>query len=309
MKKYLQGILKQRHISFVGLRKIQGEASVRSFFRIMLKDPEPGGCASLMAMVYPQEAGEEIQRIIRFTDLYREYGLHVPAVRDQLDNRVLLLEDLGDLLLQKELGDLKKAPNLLKVKLDEIADILLKLKGIPVQNTAAVLDKSRMKWEMDFFMTHFAPFYIKSAESESGAEELRNGLHRIVDRIGANDTFAHRDFHSRNMLVFGDKIHLVDFQDSLKSPPYYDLVSFAFDSYLDLKELRQYLFARLRDGGMVIDDEQLNLCALQRNIKALGTFGYQVNVRKNLTYKKYIHRTLRHIGDNPADSLFTMMPG
>jgi aminoglycoside/choline kinase family phosphotransferase len=38
--------------------------------------------------------------------------------------------------------------------------------------------------------------------------------------------------------------------------------------------------------------------ALQRNLKALGTFGYQTTARRNPVYIQYIPRTLRHVRDN-----------
>jgi aminoglycoside/choline kinase family phosphotransferase len=38
--------------------------------------------------------------------------------------------------------------------------------------------------------------------------------------------------------------------------------------------------------------------ALQRNLKALGTFGYQTAVRQNPVYIQYIPRTIRYVRDN-----------
>jgi aminoglycoside/choline kinase family phosphotransferase len=38
--------------------------------------------------------------------------------------------------------------------------------------------------------------------------------------------------------------------------------------------------------------------ALQRNLKALGTFGYQTAARRNPVYIQYIPRTLRHVRTN-----------
>ena len=44
--------------------------------------------------------------------------------------------------------------------------------------------------------------------------------------------------------------------------------------------------------------ERLDLMALQRNLKALGTFGYQTTARRNPVYIQYIPRTLRYVRDN-----------
>ncbi len=38
--------------------------------------------------------------------------------------------------------------------------------------------------------------------------------------------------------------------------------------------------------------------ALQRNLKALGTFGYQAGARQNPVYIQHIPRTIRHVRQN-----------
>ena len=42
--------------------------------------------------------------------------------------------------------------------------------------------------------------------------------------------------------------------------------------------------------------------ALQRNLKALGTFGYQTTARRNPVYIQYIPRTLRYVATTGARS-------
>ena len=43
---------------------------------------------------------------------------------------------------------------------------------------------------------------------------------------------------------------------------------------------------------------RFDLMALQRNLKALGTFGYMTTSRNNTVYIQYIPRTLRHAREN-----------
>lgn len=273
--------------------KIHGEASSRAFFRIYF----PG--YSRVAMVYPDENRAEIDRIMRLTALYRKHGLRVPEIYDVIDNRVILEQDLGNDLLQKtfRLAAAEEKRQLVQ----KIAVILGKLNRIPAQHTDRFLDPARLKWEMDFFCEHF----IGPGDFHGLAKnDLQPRLYELADSIADISHFAHRDFHTRNMLYHRGKIYLVDFQDSLKASPYYDLVSIAFDAYLDLGSRREVLLAAYEKQGLALDREQFFLTALQRNIKALGTFGFQVRVRKNLAYKKYIGRTLRHIANNPLTPRF-----
>jgi N-acetylmuramate 1-kinase len=297
-KKYLETILKSKGVTFI--QEMKREASTRQFYRFYI------GHESLVAMLYPTPQKEEVLRIARLTKLYKDHGINVPEIKDIIDHRIIIQEDLGNMMTQKAFALFRGKER--EDLLETIADIIIRIKDIPTSHTDAVLDKARMKWEMDFFLTHFAPNYLENFSSEPERHQLKEKLHRLVDHIGQNDTFAHRDFHTRNMMMVGDRndVYLVDFQDSLVAPLYYDLISFAFDSYLDLghKDERAPFLERIRLKGMPIDEEQLHTTALQRNIKALGTFGFQVTVRKHLAYKKYINRTLRHITSNPLFNTF-----
>jgi aminoglycoside/choline kinase family phosphotransferase len=292
IKKYLKTRLK--HVNLI--KKIRGEASNRAFYRVFFDN------YSLVAMVYPTVNREEIEKIIKLTATYLQHRINVPKIKEIIDDRVILQEDLGDLLAQKAFSSFKKQER--KKILETVADILIRLKGVSVTHTNAILDTARMKWEMDFFLTHFARNYLTAGKDSQAIEDLQARLYRMVEHIQPINTFAHRDFHSRNMLVHKNDIYLVDFQDSLKASPWYDLVSFAFDCYLDLKSQRKFLLDCLKERGMSVDEEQFYITALQRNIKALGTFGYQVTIKKNLSYKKYIPRTLRHIRSNPLFNRF-----
>jgi len=58
-------------------------------------------------------------------------------------------------------------------------------------------------------------------------------------------------------------------------------------------------------SGVSADSEEaddfrrrFDVMALQRNLKALGTFGYQTTARRNPVYIQYIPRTLKYVRDN-----------
>ena len=279
--------LRERVPKLLNVRKIRAEASHRSFFRMEL-DGE-----SVVAMVYPAPEPESIDRIIKFTELYRAHDIHVPRILRVLEETALIQEDLGDRRLQPVFtrGTIRER----RFRLPQVADLLEKLAGIPVEATPAVLDHDRLHWEMEFFVRNFASGRMVPV----AARRLEARLIGLVEAIEADPVFAHRDFHSRNMMIRGDEIALVDFQDSLRAPRAYDTVSFAWDGYMDLGTLRAEFLNDLDRRKLIPSQEQLHLTALQRNLKALGTFGFQVNVRGNLSYNRYIQRTLRHVAGNP----------
>jgi N-acetylmuramate 1-kinase len=83
-------------------------------------------------------------------------------------------------------------------------------------------------------------------------------------------------------------------------PDTYDLASLLRDSYVDISErdvdemLAYFLALTGRSGEAVEFRRRFDEMALQRNLKALGTFGYQTTTRANPVYIQYIPRTLRY---------------
>ena len=116
---------------------------------------------------------------------------------------------------------------------------------------------------------------------------------------------CHRDYHSRNLMLHDGSLYIIDFQDARMGPDTYDLASLLRDSYVDitdreLDELIAYFLAL--KGGDAGDGansaRRFDLMALQRNLKALGTFGYQTTTRRNPVYIQYMPRTLRYARTN-----------
>jgi N-acetylmuramate 1-kinase len=100
-------------------------------------------------------------------------------------------------------------------------------------------------------------------------------------------------------------------------PDTYDLVSLLRDSYVDLtaqqvEELVAFFLALKGDAtrgafssassvSSAADfRRRFDLMAVQRNLKALGTFGYMTTSRNNTVYIQYIPRTLAHVKANLA---------
>ena len=116
---------------------------------------------------------------------------------------------------------------------------------------------------------------------------------------------CHRDYHSRNLMLSDGSLYIIDFQDARMGPDTYDLVSLLRDSYVDFTEPQVdeliAFFLALRSGRPSVSSSdtslqefhrRFDLMALQRNLKALGTFGFQTTSRQNPVYIQYIPRTL-----------------
>jgi aminoglycoside/choline kinase family phosphotransferase len=91
-------------------------------------------------------------------------------------------------------------------------------------------------------------------------------------------------------------------------PDTYDLVSLLRDSYVDIADrdlddlVAYFLALQRRAGAEDVENfrRRFDLMAVQRNLKALGTFGYQTITRGNPVYIQYMPRTLRYVRTNLA---------
>ncbi len=62
---------------------------------------------------------------------------------------------------------------------------------------------------------------------------------------------CHRDYHSRNLMLHGGHLYIIDFQDARMGPDTYDLASLLRDSYVDIsdRELDELMAYFLALGG------------------------------------------------------------
>jgi aminoglycoside/choline kinase family phosphotransferase len=163
-------------------------------------------------------------------------------------------------------------------------------------------DVEKLMWEMDFFIKHFIEGFRETTIPPAARAALREELLGLTQEL-SNEArvLCHRDYHSRNLMVVGDELFVIDFQDARMGPDTYDLVSLLRDCYVDLDAgLFAHLLARFHatsGTGESLDrfSERFDAMGVQRHLKALGTFGYQAVARANPAYAQYVPRTLAYL--------------
>ncbi len=165
-------------------------------------------------------------------------------------------------------------------------------------------DRDRLTWELDFFVKHFLEGYRGVALDGAERDALRDEWQILAGELADEPrVLCHRDYHSRNLMVHDGRLCIIDFQDARMGPDTYDLASLLRDSYVDLPpdavddHIEFFLSRQGRARERAEFRRRFDVMALQRNLKALGTFGYQAAVRHNPVYIQYIPRTLRYARD------------
>ena len=166
-------------------------------------------------------------------------------------------------------------------------------------------DVEKLTWELEFFVKHYIEAYRGIQVPAPTRDAIREEWKVIVEELAAEPrVLCHRDYHSRNLMPHRGVLYIIDFQDARLGPDTYDLASLLRDSYVDftedsVDELIAFFLALRRQGDADADfRRRFDLMSLQRNLKALGTFGYQTTTRQNPVYIQYMPRTLRNVRRN-----------
>ncbi len=284
---------------------LTGDASTRRYFRVL-----PADGPSIVLALHDSAIDVATLPFVAVGQLLARMPVPVPAVLGH-DNAlgILALEDLGDVTLQSHLGagTLTEHEALYRQAVAVIG--VLQARGGELLTphdgpSRLAFDVEKLTWEMEFFVKHFVEGY--RGVSLTAAE--RDGLSRewaaLVEEL-ANEprVLCHRDYHSRNLMVHDGRLYVIDFQDARMGPDTYDLVSLLRDSYVDITDSEldgfiAYFLAVKHIADPVEFRRRFDVMAVQRNLKALGTFGYQAAARSNPIYIQYIPRTLKYVRDN-----------
>jgi aminoglycoside/choline kinase family phosphotransferase len=288
---------------------LTGDASDRKYFRII----PPDGTSFVLAL----HAGPIDFATLPFAnvgELMQQVPLPVPTILGHSDALgILALQDLGDITLQAHLGSAPKTEHVALYRQAVALVHVLQRRGAELVSDrylpyGIAFDVEKLTWELDFFLKHFVEGYRGARIEPASRAALAAECRTIVEELAAEPrVLCHRDYHSRNLMLHDGSLYIIDFQDARMGPDTYDLVSLLRDSYMDISEgqlddLVAYFLA-LRAGTPGEQDAEtfrrrFDLMALQRNLKALGTFGYQTITRRNPVYIQYMPRTLRYARTN-----------
>jgi aminoglycoside/choline kinase family phosphotransferase len=280
-------------------RPLSGDAGLRQYFRVQHRH-----LGSALVVLYPgpnPDTGDDAYFEYRALQAYLDPVVRVPTTIQHDDElRAMLVEDLGDTTLELRL--IAHPEEELAWAAEVAAQVVnwlgLLTEGAPPRAFFMLrrfdLDKFQFEWNwcrqnfFNDFLQKDPPLWL-----DRMMEEIHSGLDSRTHSL------VHRDFHVRNLMVRGDRLVTLDFQDARKGAATYDLASILFDGYWDWsQEARQVMVEGVRAELGWSENllwEELNLSAIQRNFKALGTFAHQTVHRHKCQFAPAIPRTLRHL--------------
>jgi aminoglycoside/choline kinase family phosphotransferase len=282
------------------------DASDRRYFRLLIPD-----APSIVLSLYSGPFDVRTLPFVNVATLMAKMPVPIPEVLGHADDLgILALQDLGDVTLQAHLGAASPAEHAARYREAVALIATLQRRGEQLASPEFLpygisFDVEKLTWELDFFTKHFLEAYRGITLDGAERAALGDEFAVIIAELAAEPrVLCHRDYHSRNLMLRDAQLYIIDFQDARMGPDTYDLVSLLRDSYVDLTdhtvaELIAYFLALKGVPGTDAEfRRRFDVMALQRNLKALGTFGYQTTARRNPVYIQYIPRTLRYVSRN-----------
>jgi len=278
------------------LKKIQGDASFRSFYR---------------------KKNNKINSIIVYADKEKEKNLLIyDAINSLLiKNKILApklykenykknfieIEDFGDdtvFKLLKKSGSNKV--NLYKKSID-LLNKIQKIKQKKIKNfngknyKVPIYEDHKLFKEAKLFSDWYAKKYISKKKSLTFNIEINKQIKFLLSNLKLkNDTFVHRDFHVSNLMKYKKKLATIDTQDALIGNKAYDLASLIddvrFKSNKKLKDSIYNYYLKLNKKKINTDIllNDFEILSVIRNMKIIGIFARLAARDKKKKYLKLI---------------------
>ncbi len=270
LNKWLEEIFKDTPFTIAPLA---GDASFRRYFRLH------AGNTTRVVMDAPPDK-ETIEPFINIARLLAEKGIHAPSIHAvEYTQGFILLEDLGDDLFLKMLSS-KNAEGLYTQAMNTLSLI----QQCPTSDLPA-FDTSFMLQELSLFQEWFLEAYLGLTLTTEDTLCLEKTFEWLTQEItNQPQVFIHRDYHSRNLIVTNKAepyaLGVIDFQDAMRGPFTYDLVSLLKDCYKQWPHAKimhwlSYFYDQLpKNTAFSFADftRAFDLCGLQRHLKVLGIF-------------------------------------
>ncbi len=301
----IKNFLTSSNISNYNIKKIAGDASFRSYYRISRNDQ-----LNLILMDAPVEY-EDIRPFVKIDNILIDNGFLAPKIfATDYENGFLLLQDFGDVSYSnalKNLGNTQLESKELELY-EKACDVLVDIHKIKSLKDIPDYDETLLMSEVMLFIDWYLPHIAKKPASKEQILEFQKLFKNLFKKLSNDKKLVLRDFHADNLFLFEEKVALLDFQDAVLGSSAYDLVSLLEDARRDVGEntvnlvIERYLESSNCDKKQFLIDYQI--LSLQRNIKIIGIFSRLAIRDKKENYLNFLPKMFNYVSIRLRDNLF-----
>lgn len=307
------------------LRYLQGDASTRAYARlaasssslVLMDSPrQPDGPPIRNGLPYSQIAhlAEDVTAFHAIAEALASYGMTVPTIRAFDHERgLLLIDDLGDLTFGMARAQRLDQRTLWSAAVDGLVALRahpppeqLPVPGSATHHTLHRFDRTALLIEVELTTDWYWPAVKGSPIPDEAKADFLRIWNAQIDWLETLPLgWVLRDYHSPNLMWLSrGRVGVLDFQDAMRGPWAYDVVSLLQDARLDVPEdierdlLSHYRkeVARHEPGfDAAIFDTAYAVLGAQRNTKLLGIFRRLAHRDGKMAYLAHIPRIWRYL--------------
>lgn len=285
----------------IDLKPLTGDAGFRRYFRFQVQNK------SYIAVDAPVNLSNN-HAFMQVQAYLLSVNVNVPQIMAKdLTAGFLCLTDFGNTLLADELSQDNMQQYYLQAT-SELEKINLEL--IALAENLPAYDDAFIATELMIFKEWLLEAHLGIYLSKTDNNKLKACFDFITcAMLEQPKVFMHRDYHSRNiMLIENNALGIIDFQDAVKGPVTYDLVSLLRDCYIKwpddlispiIDSFRQRAQSYFPNENLSQEKWQywFDLTGLQRHLKASGIFARLHHRDQKSNYLADIPLTLTYIQD------------
>ncbi|HWT15639.1 MAG TPA: phosphotransferase, partial [Patescibacteria group bacterium] len=265
-----RGVLNDNQIK---IAPASSDASFRSYHRVASRDN------SFIVMDAPPDK-EDVAPWLDIHARLRKANVNAPElVAVERSQGFILMFDLGDQSYLSQLND-QTADTLYRDALNTLYAMQTRVDS----NGLESYHYGKLVAEMELFPEWFLQRHLGLQPNCAGWDTIEHAFSVLTaSALEQPQVFVHRDFHSRNLMrTTLNNPGVIDFQDAVKGPITYDLVSLLRDCYIEWPKERvlawmQAYRERAAAANLIAHNELrfkrwFDLMGVQRHLKVLGIF-------------------------------------
>jgi aminoglycoside/choline kinase family phosphotransferase len=255
---------------------LAGDASFRRYYRLV----DGSRRAVLMDAPPPQE---DVGPYVTVARILREHGFSAPEIyAEDRANGFLLIEDFGDDTYTKLLAKGADEAALYTLAIDTLVALhrVVEAERLP---DLPLYDEERLLTEAGLLVDWYMPAVLGAPIPDAARDGYLARWREVLPKAElAAPTLVLRDYHVDNLMLLPGRpaiqgCGLLDFQDAVRGPASYDLVSLLEDARRDVpaalrRAMTERYLAQFPDLDPARFRRSAAILAAQRNCKIIGIF-------------------------------------
>jgi len=256
---------------------------------------------------------KENSAFLSFSKYFLSKGIAVPSIfAENLEKNIYILNDLGNETLYGYLCRLRNDCGCFPEEIIPIykktLDDLLKIQLLGCNEfdysfcyPRHSFDKQSISWDLNYFKYYFLKLANISFDEDLLEKDFKTFIYFLLE--ADNQFFLYRDFQSRNIMLYENKLYYIDYQGGRKGALQYDVASLLYDAKADIpqnvrEELLDYYIEKLQiklSEHAASFKKYYHGFVLIRIMQAMGSYGFRGFYERKTHFLQSIPYALKNL--------------